>query len=228
VSPAALPAEDSANEEKWELPRGPHKLPPDVVADNQRRRLLAGAARALAERGSAEMTVEDVIKAAGVSRTTFYENFDNKRECVLIAHEAVFDRLAGELFRTCAAESEWPDKVAAAVGATIAFVVDNPEEALLLIVDAVAAEPALTTRVLAANDYLVGLLRSGREQCREAATLPDLTERALIGAASSVIATRLLSGQGDRLPALEPQLVQLMLMPYVGITEARRVAEAAA
>jgi AcrR family transcriptional regulator len=225
VSPESQPARDPAGDEgKWRLPRGPHKLPRDVVVDHQRQRLMAGTARALATRGYAEMTVEHVLTEAGVSRTTFYENFENKRECVRVAHEEAFDRLAGELFRACAAQSEWPAKVAAAVSVTIAFVVDRPEESQLLIVDALGADPALASRVLVSNDYLVGLLRNGREQCPQAASLPELTERALIGAASSVIGTRLLSGQADRLPALEPQLVQLMLMPYLGVAEARRVA----
>lgn len=188
---------------------------------------MAGTARALAGHGYAELTVEHVLTEAGVSRTTFYENFDNKRECVLVAHEEVFDRLAAELFRACAKESEWPAKVAASVRTTIAFAVGRPEEARLLIVDAVAADSTLAERVLASNDYLVGLLRNGREQCLEAGSLPELTERALIGAASSVIGSRLLSGQADRLPMLEPELVQLMLMPYVGIIAARRVAEGA-
>lgn len=209
----------------WRLPRGPHKLPRDVVVDHQRQRLIAGAARALARHGYSELTVEHVLTEAGVSRTTFYENFDNKRECVLVAHEETFDRFAAELFRACAGEADWPAKVAAAVKAAVAFAVDNPEEAQLLLVDAVAADPALVTRVLASSDYLVGLLRNGREQSPEAAVLPALTERALIGAASSVIGSRLLSHQADRLPALEPELVQLMLMPYVGVDEARQRAE---
>jgi AcrR family transcriptional regulator len=183
------------------------------------------AAKVLAARGYAEMTVEHVLNEAGVSRTTFYEHFHNKRECVLVAHENVFERFAGELFRACAGESAWPAKVAAAVRATMAFAAGRPEEAQLLIVDAVAADPALTERVLASNDYLVGLLRNGREQCPEAGSLPELTERALIGAASSVIGSRLLADQADRFSTLEPELVQLMLMPYVGITAARRMAE---
>ncbi|HYH52491.1 MAG TPA: helix-turn-helix domain-containing protein, partial [Solirubrobacterales bacterium] len=144
-----------------ELPRGPHKLPREVVADNQRQRLLAGAATALASRGYAEMTVEHVLAEAHVSRTTFYEHFDNKRECVLIAHEEAFDRLSGELFRACARESEWTAKVAAGIRAGIGFAERGPEEAHLLIVDAVAADPTLAARVLASNDYLVGLLRNG-------------------------------------------------------------------
>lgn len=200
-------------------------MPRKVVVDHQRQRLLTGAARALATHGYVEMTVEHVLAEAKVSRTTFYENFENKRECVLLAHEGVFDRFAAELFRACAGAADWSGKVAAAVSATIAFAAQAPEEAQLLIVDAVAAEPTLATRVLASNDFLIGLLRKGREQCPRAAALPELTERALIGAACSVIGARLLSGQADRLPAVEPQLVQLMLMPYVGVERAREIAE---
>lgn len=219
AAPAKLP------DREWRLPRGPHKLPRDVVVDHQRQRLIAGAVRALARYGYAELTVEHVLAEAGVSRTTFYENFDNKRGCVLAAHEEVFNHFAAELFRACAGEVEWPDKVTAAVRAAVAFAVAGPEEAQLLIVDVVAADPTLVARVLASNDYLVGLLRNGREQSPEVAALPELTERALIGAATSVIGSRLLSHQADRLPALEPELVQSMLLPYVGVAEARQRAE---
>ncbi len=204
--------------------RGPHELPREVVAGNQRQRLMAGAARALTDHGYAGMAVAHILSEAGISRTTFYEYFENKRECVLAAQEESFDCLAADLFRACAGESEWSTKVAAAVKAAIAFCVDRPAEARLLVVDAVAAEPTLAERVLSSNDYMVGLLRNGRELCQEAAVLPELTERALIGAASSVIASRLLAGRVDELPALEPELIQLMLMPYVGTEEARRVA----
>jgi AcrR family transcriptional regulator len=206
------------------LPRGPHKLPREVVAEHQRQRLLAGTAQAVAELGYPAMNVEHVLVHAGVSRTTFYENFDNKRECVLVAHEQAFDRLSGELVGACAREAEWPRKVAAAIGAAIEFATRAPQEAQLLLPEAVAADPVIASRVLASNDFLVGLLRSGRERCPQAASMPELTERALVGAAMSVIGARLMSGEADRLAELEPQLVQLVLMPYVGNEEARKVA----
>lgn len=221
-----MPADDRADQGGLQLPRGPHKLPREVIADNQRRRLMMGIARALATHGYGETTVEHVLTEAGVSRTAFYENFENKRECVLVAHEEAFDRLAAELFRACARESEWTAKVAAGIGAAIGFAVRGPEEAHLLLLDVVAADPTLAARVLASNDYLIGLLRNGREQCARATTLPELTERVLIGAITSIVGMRLLSGQADQLRDLEPQLVQFLLMPYVGIAEARRVAEA--
>ena len=40
-----------------------------------------------------EMTVEDVIGVAGVSRRTFYEHFKNKEEAFLAAYDAVVEQL---------------------------------------------------------------------------------------------------------------------------------------
>lgn len=206
----------------WKLPRGRHKLPREVVVERQRARLLAGAARAMATHGYVSLTVEQIIEEARVSRTTFYENFANKRDCLRVAHEEAFDRLAGTIFRACAGVLEWPAKVAAAVAAAIRFAVESPGEARLLIFDAVGAEPELAARVLASNEHLVGMLRAGREHCPQAAMLPELTERAMIGAATTIVGNRLMRGQADRLPALEPELVQLILIPYLGREEARR------
>jgi AcrR family transcriptional regulator len=221
------PASDAPFDGDWQLPRGPHGLPREVVVDHQRQRLLAGAAAALAERGYAELSVEQIITKAGVSRTTFYEQFDNKRECLLIAHEQAFDRLTGELVRACAGQPEWPTKVVAAIAATIVFATRAPQQAQLLVLEFLAADPVLAERALASNDFLVGLLRNGREQCPQAAALPELTERALIGATVSVIGHRLLCGQADQLPALAPQLIHLILIPYVGNEEAARIAKIA-
>jgi AcrR family transcriptional regulator len=211
----------------WQLPRGAHKLPREVVANHQRQRLLTGVAQALAEHGLAEMTVEHVLEQAGVSRTTFYEHFDNKRESVLIAHEQAFDRLCSQLVRVCAAQPEWPAKVVAAIAATIVFAVRSPEESQLLVLEALAADPVLAARALASSDFLVGLLRNGREHCPQAASLPELTERALVGAITSVIGQRLLCDQVDQLPALAPQLIELVLIPYLGNERAARVARGA-
>jgi AcrR family transcriptional regulator len=224
VSPTSLPADDAVPEGSWQLPRGRHDLPHEVVVDHQRQRLLAGAATALAEHGYSELSVEHIITAAGVSRTTFYEQFDNKRECVLVAHELAFDRLAGQLVRGCAAVSEWPAKIVVAISTAIVFAIRTPAEARLLVLETLAPDPVLVERALASSDFLVGLLRNGREQCPSAATLPELTERALIGATTSVIGHRLLCDQADQLPALAPQLIQLTLIPYLGHEEAARVA----
>jgi AcrR family transcriptional regulator len=206
------------------LPRGRHRLPFEVVVENQRRRLLAGAARALAEQGYAALTVKHVIEAAGVSRTTFYANFDDKRDCVLAAHRDVFERLLALLLRACATERDWPRKVRAAVAALFAFAEEAPDEVRLLTLDALATDLTVARQVADSNAHLAALLREGRRHAPLGDDLPDLTEQALIGAVSAVIAGRLLDPGARELRDLEPEVVQLVLTPYVGTEEAARVA----
>src|SRR5829696_2746533 len=63
------------------LPRGSHGLAPGVVAASQRTRLIEALGRAVAEKGYAAATIDDVVSGAGVSKKTFYEHFQDKEAC---------------------------------------------------------------------------------------------------------------------------------------------------
>jgi AcrR family transcriptional regulator len=69
------------------LPRGPHGLTREQVQASQRQRLLDAALDVVGERGYAAVTVADITTAAGVSRTTFYEQFRNKLDAFLTAYD---------------------------------------------------------------------------------------------------------------------------------------------
>lgn len=207
------------------LPRGPHALPPDVVVAHQRERLLDATASAMAEEGYAELTVRGLIDRAGVSRRTFYQLFDGKDACVFAAHERAFGRLSKEIVGACRTQAAWPDRVAAAVARALAFAVVSPEDARLVVVAChTASEPKLASRGHAAHEKLADLLRAGRQQTAVAHTPPELTEQAVIGAAMAVVGARLLNGGAAGLPALGPELTQIILTPYLGDEEAQRVA----
>jgi len=62
------------------LPRGTHGLDPSLVAASQRTRLLEAVGRAVADKGYAAATIDDVVRDAGVSKKTFYEHFSDKLE----------------------------------------------------------------------------------------------------------------------------------------------------
>jgi AcrR family transcriptional regulator len=71
------------------LPRGPHSLTREQVADNQRHRIIEAMIGAVGEQGYLATTVADVIAGAGVSRKAFYEHFPNKQDCFLTAFDTV-------------------------------------------------------------------------------------------------------------------------------------------
>jgi AcrR family transcriptional regulator len=61
--------------------------------ESQRARVLDAIALVVAERGYANATVADIVRAAGVSRSTFYEQFASKEACFLEAFQRRVDGL---------------------------------------------------------------------------------------------------------------------------------------
>lgn len=213
-----------ALEPSWELPRGRHRLPREVTEQHQRDRLIAGVATAIAEHSYRGLTVAHVIAAAGVSRATFYRNFENAEEAVLAAHEAIFERFLGLVFRACNAAPEWPTKVRSVIEAALEYAAAEPAQVGLLTLDPLSADVEMTQQVLASTEHLAALLSRGRVLSEEAAGLPELTEKSVIGALTAIVSSRIAGGEAERLPELAPQLVELALTPYVGAAEAKRVA----
>ena len=222
--PRSRAAQAQALEPSWEMPRGRHRLPREVTEQHQRDRLIAGIATAIAEHSYRDLTVGHVIAAAGVSRTTFYKNFENAEEAVIVAHEAIFERFLGLVFRACNAASEWPFKVKSVIEAALEYAAAEPAQVGLLTLDALSANVQMAQQVLVFTEHLAALLNRGRALSEEAAALPELTEKSVIGALMAIVSSRIASGEAERLPDLAPQLVELALSPYVGAAEAKRVA----
>jgi AcrR family transcriptional regulator len=214
----------NAPDKAWKLPRGPHALPQEVVAAHQRERIVAAVAPAMAEKGYAKLTVKDLIDRAGVSRRTFYQLFDDKLDCVFAAHHAAFSRLNSVIVDACASQGEWADGVVAAIDGALAFVAEAPDEARLILISSQASEPKLARRGRASHDQLAALLRSGRNRPQSNGTPLPSVEQAIVGAAMSLVADCLIADELDRLPELGPELVQIVLTPYLGDEAARGAA----
>jgi AcrR family transcriptional regulator len=212
------------------LPRGPHALPQEIVLEHQRQRLLDATAKAIADRGYCDLTVRDMIVRAGVSRRTFYQLFDDKLQCVLAAHQAAFGKLEKLLAKACSGQSEWADGVAAALAAGLEFAARSPEEAGLALVPCHSlGEPQLMEAARVAHDRLAAMLRAGRRNRGGGAPAPfELTEPALVGAVTAIAGARLYAGDIEGLRQLEPELVRIIVAPYLGYREAQRIADAAA
>ena len=63
------------------------RLPAEEVARNQRERLFAALVAVVAEKGYEATRVEDLLELSGVSRSAFYEHFNDKQDCLLAAVE---------------------------------------------------------------------------------------------------------------------------------------------
>jgi AcrR family transcriptional regulator len=192
----------------------------------ERERLVSAVAKAAAEQGYARLTVDQILRYAGVPRATFDAHFESKEQGLIAAQDAFFDRLLLDVVAACDGPGGWPFKVRAAVAAILTSLVEASNLARVFAIEAAAASLAAAERQFAVLDRFAILLREGRHCYPEAALLPDVTERALVGGIASVISTHLLIEDWQAIPDLERQLVEFLLIPYLGEGEARRIARA--
>jgi AcrR family transcriptional regulator len=208
------------------LPPGRHGLPREFVARNQRERLIAGLAEAVAENGYAGTTIADITRHAAVSRRTFYEHFSSKDECFVAAYDAVMDELRRRVDEAFKGEEEWPQAIRAGLAAMLEFLIAEPHLARLSMVEALVAGPVVIERYDAAIQGLVPYFEAGRKGRSEEvlAGLSPTTEEALVGGMVSLISRRIFADRTEELQALLPDLVEFALTPYLGSAEAAKAA----
>lgn len=217
-----------AAEELGPLPAGRHGFSREQVAHNQRERLIAALAAAVAEHGYAAVTITHITAEARVSRRVFYANFEGKEECFLAAFEVV----AGHV-RELAAEAveplpDWPHRAIAAARAVLAFLAAEPDLARLCLVESQGAGPAVAARFHDAVHEVVPFLEQGRAERPRGRELPDTTEESVIGALVSLAGRKVAAGEAEQLEDLLPDCAEFILSPYLGADEAKRLAREAA
>lgn len=199
------------------LPRGPHGLPREEVERSQRERLLTAAAEAVAEKGYASMSVADILKGASVSRTTFYQLFDDKLDCFLaacrMASDVVAAVIADELAHIMESEDLAPiDKLDRLLAAYLHTLSVNPVLARVFLVEVYAAGPEAIRQRRESLDRFIDLIVATNSD--ESSLLGPRTEQrfaaeVLAGAVSSLVTTAVGSGEFDRLPAIREPLMVL-------------------
>jgi AcrR family transcriptional regulator len=204
------------------LPAGRHGLPRDFVAANHRDRLIAACIQTVSGRGYGETTVADVIKAAAVSRRTFYEYFDSKEACFLAAYDLVVAHVRKLVVDAFEAETEWPEAVRAGLAALLTFLVEEPELARFGLVEPLAAGPPIADHHRQTIQSFTPLLAAGRDSNRSG-DLPQDTEAAVIAGTAMLITRRIVAGQTEQLEELLPSLVETALAPFLGAAEAERI-----
>lgn len=200
-----------------QFPSGIRSLPPDLVRAVQRERLLAAMLRATAQLGYREVSVQEVLDRAGVSRPTFYEHFENKEDCFLCAFDAAAARLRQRL-ETAGEEAEnWRERLRAALEELLRFAGDEPDSAMALIVDARAAcPPALHRRDDLLDRFASCLDRQVREEAGNGPKPSAIAAAGIVGGIEALLYSRLNRGETDDLGSLLPSLMYFAVLPYEG------------
>lgn len=221
-----MSAEGEEPRQPTRLPRGPHGLPREEIARNQRQRLLAAMVRVCGEKGYEATSVADVLEASGVGRETFYELFDDKRDCFLAAHTLLIEDLVAQVRGAydAAAEAPWPQRVRAALARLLDWLAADPYAARFTVVELTAAGPGYAERFQTYFHALTEILEDGRALSETARDLPHIANIAAAGIFARIYEETAL-GRAESLPDLLPTLLFEVLVPFFGEEVAQEESE---
>jgi AcrR family transcriptional regulator len=204
---------------------GQEALSRDFIVRHQRARIIRALAEEVADKGYRGVTVADVVRRAGITRHTFYENFRSKEDCFLAAQEFAMSAALERVVGAAGEIEDWPHRVAAGLSAFLRYVAEEPALARACIVDALGAAPGAVEYYEESLQAFVSLFRLGRDVSVHGPQLPEALEEALIGGVFWILYQRLLIDEPERIEPLLPELVEFALTPYLGAAAARQVAD---
>jgi AcrR family transcriptional regulator len=213
---------------EWRLPRGRHGLPRELVIRSQRERLLAAVVRVSAGNGYEATSVADILGEAGVGRESFYELFDDKRDCLLAARGILVDHLEETIRAAYREPGRWVDRTRNALAATLAWFAADPAATRVVIIEFMAVGPVFREHFQSDFRRFTALLDEGLDQAEAAPDLPGATGLA-VGAGVARVYEAVVRGRTAELPSLLPELTYELLVPFLGEdaahAEERRAAE---
>ena len=195
-----------------------------------------------AERGSANVSVANVVERAGVSRRTFYELFEDREECFLAAFDDAMARVSRHVLDAYDPEAKWVERVRTALIAALQFLDVERGAGQLLIVGSLGAGHQALERRRRGIAQIISFIDQGRSESKAGEELPPLTAEGIVGGVLSVLHSRLLdpsdggldSSTGSTTPGaretnsensllrLAGPLMSMIVLPYLGPAAARR------
>jgi AcrR family transcriptional regulator len=184
--------------------RGSHR---SEAKRSQAELLFAAMVLCCDRRGFKATSVENLLEISGLSRGTFYSNFDEKLNCFCAA-EAEIVRIALDLIRQRLLEGgdSMEARARAALEAFIDLVVSQPAAARMCLVECYAAGDRGVTPIHAAINTIVELGRQALEELEFGSDATGELARGIVGGFYQVIYRRIQSRREAELPELVPAL----------------------
>ena len=174
-----------------------------------RTRILRGAALAFSDNGVRDCSVEQILRAAGVSRRTFYQSFRSRDDVLMSLFEFAIGVTLDAVRAAGAADDPPPDRLRAGIRAYMAVQRLGAPLGAVLQAEAIRPESPLADKRREVIDEFARLLAAGMDAA--AGDIDPLLFRALVVAAEGLMIEALaVDGFDDaRAARLEGLLVAL-------------------
>lgn len=171
----------------WRLPRGAHKLDTTTIAASQQARICFGLVQSIVERGYSATTIAHVCGHAKVSKSTFYNLFDDMESAFLAAYELAHRELVERVIRAQDFKASWNARMRATLTAYLKYHRDNPAVARAFLVESHAVGAAAWAKRDCGHQEFAHMQKAlYRQRRKEQSELPDLPQDVFLAVVSGL------------------------------------------
>jgi AcrR family transcriptional regulator len=218
IDPAARPPEPLFPR----LTGGPGRMTPERVARHQKARLEGAMVEAVARHGYAGTTMRELVALAGVSKSTFYQHFENKQECFLATFDEIVEELGRRVGEAYRSGGDFRERLTAGLAVFMNMAIDEPAAASLTAVESLTLGSAGVAHRERASQAFEALLQQSFDHSPSERQVSETTVRAIVAGIRGVTYRRVRSGRAEELPGLVPELVDWALCFQEPDSEATR------
>jgi AcrR family transcriptional regulator len=178
----------------------------DARRGSQRERLIDAMIELAARAGYQRVTIAQISSRARVSSATFYEQFEDKEDCLLAAYRTAAERVLGQM--QLMGGPDWSAAARGGLGELLEALRSNPDAGRLLFVEARAAGPHVRRERERALDEFERRIEARIQAAPSDGLTLDIPAGALVGAVRSVALRHLHAHTEDELPLREDDLLE--------------------
>lgn len=183
---------------------------------SDRDRICRALLELIGERGYSALTLAELLERAAVDHTTFKSQFADLEDCYAAVWDEVNFEFDQRVFPAVMEPGPWRDRARAALEAGLRFLAEDDARARLYVSEVMFAGAALRERRETAMRRMIALIDLGRAEAPDPEQVPDILADAIAGAIWHRANHLIRHGRSAELPSDLPQLLYLVLLPYLG------------
>ncbi len=182
----------------------------------QREKLLWAMMAELAEKGYKDTSVEAPLAAAGVSEAEFEAEFTDKDACLFAAYDHLTELALSRATSECESEREWPERLRDGLKNLLEAIAEEPDMARAMTRSFPGIRPSTYERYVELLSRFLPYMEEGRNYSGVDEELPGEVELLAVGSAEAIIFSEVDAGRAERLPAMMPEILFSVLVPFMG------------
>jgi AcrR family transcriptional regulator len=166
---------------------------------------------AVARHGYAETTLRELVTLAGVSKSAFYEHFENKQDCFLSTFDEIVAILSQRVTEAYRSGGDVREGLVAGLSVFLATAAEEPAAGSLAAVDSLTLGAAGVEHRERASEGFEAMIAQSFERSPSPRQMPPSTVKAVVAGIRGVTYRRLRNGTEAELPGLVDELVDWAL-----------------